>query len=63
MNEIRKFKRSKSDRKLAGIIGGLAEYFEVDSTLLRVMYILAGIWAVPFALISYLLVWILTPSE
>lgn len=63
MNEIRKFRRSRTDKKLAGIIGGLADYFEVDSTLLRVMYILAGMWAVPFALISYIIVWILTPSE
>jgi phage shock protein PspC (stress-responsive transcriptional regulator) len=63
VNEIRKFRRSRTDKKLAGIIGGLADYFEVDSTLLRVMYILAGMWAVPFALISYIIVWILTPSE
>lgn len=63
MNAIRKFKRSSSDKRVAGIIGGLADYFEVDSTLLRAMYILAGMWAIPFALISYIIVWIITPSE
>jgi len=36
---MKKLYKSKTDKKFAGVIGGLAEYFEVDSTLLRVLWI------------------------
>ena len=32
-------KKSKSDRMVSGVIGGLAEYFNVDSTILRLLWI------------------------
>ncbi|HBL51927.1 MAG: PspC domain protein [Microgenomates group bacterium GW2011_GWA2_39_19] len=33
----KKLYRSKNDRMLAGVVGGLSEYFEIDSTLLRLL--------------------------
>ncbi len=38
--EQKKLYRSTRDRKLAGVCGGLAEYFNVDSTLVRVLTII-----------------------
>ena len=61
MNE-KKLRRSKSDRKLAGVCAGVAAYFNLDPTVIRVVYVLltlagtAGLWI-------YLLMWLLIPEE
>jgi len=36
----KKLYRSTTDKMLGGIAGGLAEYFDIDSTLIRVLFIL-----------------------
>lgn len=52
--------RSTQDKKLTGVCGGLAEYFGVDSTLIRVAAVLL-IAADGIGLIAYLLAWIIMP--
>lgn len=37
----KKLNRSKTDRKLAGVCGGIAEFFEVDVTVIRILWVLA----------------------
>jgi phage shock protein PspC (stress-responsive transcriptional regulator) len=60
----KKLYRSKTDRKIAGVCGGLAEYFDIDSTLCRLAYlfllIITGI--VPFGLL-YIVAAIIMPEE
>ena len=59
MQQPRKFYRSRSNHVVAGVCGGLAEYFGADSTLVRAIVaaaILAGI-GVPF----YIGLWIFVP--
>lgn len=58
---MKKLTKSTRDRKLAGVCGGLAEYFEVDSTLVRL------IWVVLFfcagsGLLAYILAAIIMPE-
>lgn len=38
--EVRKLYRSTADRMLGGVCGGLAEYFSIDSTLMRILWVL-----------------------
>jgi len=61
---MRKLYRSGSDRYLAGICGGLGEYFEIDSTVIRLVFvfflIITGI--VPLTL-AYLLAILIIPRE
>lgn len=38
-NGIKRLRRSKTDRIIAGVIGGFGEYLGVDSTLLRVIFV------------------------
>ena len=38
MEEPRKLYRSRSHRMVAGVCGGLAEYFNVDATMIRVLF-------------------------
>ena len=55
--------RSDTDRKLAGVCGGLAEYFGVDSTPIRVLWLILSILcgAGIGGAIAYLLAWIVIP--
>lgn len=41
---MKKIYRSNTDKMVAGVIGGFAEYFQVDSTLLRLGYVLITIF-------------------
>ncbi len=58
----KRFLRSKTDRKIAGVCGGIAEYFNIDSTLIRVLFAVAVILGGGGVLI-YLITWILTPEQ
>lgn len=56
--------RSRADRMLAGVCGGLAEYFEVDSTLVRVVYVVATILTgVLGGLVLYALLAVIMPGS
>lgn len=59
---MKKLYRSKTDRKLAGICGGLGEYFGIDSTLVRLgfaLFTLAG----GSGLFIYLIAALIIPEE
>ncbi|WP_225417278.1 PspC domain-containing protein [Lapidilactobacillus mulanensis] len=54
--------RSRTDRKIAGVAGGIAQYFDIDPTLVRVAFALmvllasSGFWI-------YLALWLIIPEE
>ncbi len=53
--------RSQTDRKIAGVCGGIAEYFELDSTLVRIFAVLLALLnGVGF--IGYLICWLVMPN-
>jgi phage shock protein C len=59
----RPLRRSRSNRQIAGVIGGLAEYFRVDPTLLRVIYVVGSIVSAAFpGVLVYVLLWLLVPE-
>lgn len=60
----RPLRRSRSNRVIAGVIGGLADYFGLDPALSRVIYVLVSIFSAAFpGILVYILLWILIPSE
>lgn len=61
---MKKLYLSKTDKKIAGVCGGFAEFFEVDSTLLRVLFIFLLIFTgvVP-ALIFYIIAALVIPKR
>ena len=65
MADIRRpLRRSKTNRQIAGVVGGLAEYFNVDATLLRVVYVVGSIVSAGFpGLLVYALLWLIVPEE
>lgn len=57
-------RRSRANRMIAGVIGGLAEYFQLDATLLRVLYVIVSIVSAAFpGIIVYLVLWLVIPNE
>ena len=61
---VKKLYRSKKERMIAGICGGIADYFEVDPTLIRLLWAgLTILTAVLPGTIIYLLAWIIIPEE
>lgn len=60
----RKLHRSRKHRMIAGVVGGLADHFGVDVTLLRVIYVVVSIASAAFpGILVYILLWILIPNE
>lgn len=55
--------RSSTNRKLGGVCGGLGEYFNVDPTLLRLLYILVVLFSAGLGIIAYLLMWVIMPEK
>jgi phage shock protein C len=53
--------RSKTDRKIAGVAGGIARHFGVDATLIRVLWVLAVVVG-GFGLLLYIILWIMLPE-
>jgi phage shock protein PspC (stress-responsive transcriptional regulator) len=55
--------RSRTDKRIAGVCGGLAEYFEVDPTIMRVAWVVVSIvvGAVVFGVVAYLVAWFIIP--
>jgi phage shock protein PspC (stress-responsive transcriptional regulator) len=56
--------RSRDDRVLAGVMGGIARRFGWNSTLLRVVFVVVSIASAGFpGILVYLLLWLLMPEE
>jgi phage shock protein PspC (stress-responsive transcriptional regulator) len=63
--ETRRLTRSTTDRKLAGVCGGLAEYFNVDATLVRVIWAILTIvpGCIILGILAYLVAWFIMPDS
>jgi len=60
---IKRLTRSKTDRKIAGVAGGLANYFGIDSVLVRLIFALACLPGGFPGLLAYIIAWIVMPLE
>ncbi|KAA9302272.1 MULTISPECIES: PspC domain-containing protein [Aerococcus] len=58
----KKLRRSKTDRVLTGLLGGLAAYFAVSSTVIRWLYTIFTFFN-PFLILIYIVAAYLIPSE
>lgn len=58
----KKLRRSRSDRSIAGICGGLANYFDIDATVLRILMLCLVLFG-GMSLWVYIIMWLLIPEE
>ena len=59
----RKLYRSRTDSMIAGVCGGLAEYFKVDAIIVRIAAVILALTAHGAGLLAYLIFWIVIPQK
>lgn len=62
MTKPKKLYRSRTNRMLAGICGGIAEYLNLDPTIVRIGFIIISLLPGP-SIIFYILAWIVIPEK
>ena len=58
----KRFYLSQTDKKIGGVCGGIAEYFGIDSLLVRIAFI-ALVLGIGTGVLAYILLWILAPRK
>jgi phage shock protein PspC (stress-responsive transcriptional regulator) len=58
---MKKLYRSSTNKKIAGVCGGLADYFNVDATIVRVIFVILLLPGGLPGLIPYLILWAVMP--
>jgi phage shock protein C len=59
----KKLRRSRQDRVIAGVCGGLAEYLAIDSTIVRIVFALITVIPNGVGLLAYIIMVIVVPEE
>jgi phage shock protein C len=62
MSETKRLYRSRSERMIGGVAGGLGEYFNIDPTLVRLLFVVFTFTGGP-GLIAYIIMLIVVPEE
>ncbi len=63
-NNFKKLYRSKTNRWLGGVCGGLGEYFNIDPTVVRVLWIIGTLLSMGIGgLFAYIILWIVIPEK
>ena len=55
--------RSATDKKIAGVCGGMAKYFAMDPTVMRILWLLLTFGLPPAGILGYIAAWIIMPVE
>ena len=60
---MKKLYLSGDNKKIGGVCGGLGEYFEIDPTFVRVVFILIALLSLGLGVIAYILIWAIIPRK
>ncbi|MBS3137705.1 PspC domain-containing protein [Candidatus Woesearchaeota archaeon] len=61
--QIKRLYRSKSDKVLGGVCAGIANYFEIDPVLVRLIWAIFTLLSMGLGIIAYIIAWIIVPEE
>lgn len=62
MSDKKKYFRSRTERMIAGVCGGMAEYLKIDPIIVRVVWVIFALTA-GTGILAYVLFWLLAPEE
>jgi len=62
-NQTKRLYRSNKNRMLAGICGGIGEYFNIDPTIVRILAVVGFFVTASVFFWAYLILWIVIPEE
>jgi len=54
--------RSKKEKMIGGLCGGIAEYFDIDPSIVRILWLLL-MFGAGFGLLAYIIGWIIVPED
>jgi phage shock protein C len=61
---MKQLRRSNKERMIAGVCGGIAEYFDLDPSIVRIVYVIISVISVAFpGILFYILMWIIVPQS
>jgi len=58
----KRLQRSRTEKMLAGVCGGLGEYFDIDPTIVRVLWVVVSFMG-GAGILAYLILWVIVPLE
>lgn len=61
--QVKQLMRSRYNKKIAGVCAGVAEYLDVDPTLVRIVWLALAFLPFPGAILAYIIAWIAMPLE
>lgn len=62
MSDVKKLRRSTKDKKILGVCGGFAEYFDIDVTIVRIIFLILLLGA-GSGLLAYLICALIMPED
>ena len=62
-NEYKKLMKSCSNRMVCGVCGGIGNYFSVDPTLIRILWVVCSVVSCGTALLAYFIAAVIIPEE
>ena len=60
---MKRLYRSKNDRMLGGVCAGLGEHFDIDPTVIRLVWAVITVLSIGTGVLVYIIAWILIPEE
>ncbi len=60
---IKRLYRNRKDKVLGGVCAGIAEYFNVDPVLVRLLWVIFTLISMGLGIVAYLIAWIIVPEE
>ena len=62
-NMNKRLYRSSTERKIAGVCGGLAEYFDIDPVIMRLIFVFLLLLGIGPIILVYIIFWIVVPED
>ena len=63
LQPIKRLYRSRNDKILGGVCAGIANYFEVDPVIVRLLLVLGTLFSMGLGILAYLIAWMIIPEE
>ena len=63
MTAKKRLTRSRTNRMVGGVCGGLGEYFDLDPTLIRIAFVALILLGMGSPILGYILLWIIIPRD
>ena len=60
---MKELRRSRTNRIIAGVCGGIGEYLEISPNVIRLVWVIVTVFTVGIGVLAYLVAWLVIPEE